>query len=116
MARVLPLKAALAAAAALLPVAVATAQAPPVPTREEVARPPPEPTEAATAQLTVEGGVERAPCALDRPDYRHIRFTLRGVVFDLLRGLTADQLRAAYAPYVGQEHNVALICEIRDRA
>jgi hemolysin activation/secretion protein len=116
MARVLPLKAALAAACALLPAAVANAQAPPVPTREEVAPPVPERTEAATERLTVEGGVERAPCALDRPDYRDIRFTLREVVFDHLRGLTAEQLGAAYAPYVGQENNVAVICEIRDRA
>jgi hemolysin activation/secretion protein len=116
MARVLPLNAALAAASALIP-AAALAQAPPQPpTREEIARPPPEPTEAPTARLTVEGGVERAPCALDRPEYQTIRFTLRDVVFDHLRGLTAEQLRAAFAPYVGQENNVAVICEIRDRA
>ena len=68
------------------------------------------------ARLTVEGGVERAPCALDRPEYQNIRFTLRDVVFDHLRGLTADQLRAAFAPYLGQENNVAVVCEIRDRA
>jgi hemolysin activation/secretion protein len=115
MARVLPLRAAFAAASALLPTA-AFAQASPAPTREEIARPAPEPTEAPTARLTVEGGVERAPCALDRPEYQTIRFTLRDVVFDHLRGLTAEQLRAAFAPYVGQENNVAMVCEIRDRA
>jgi len=116
MARVLPLKAALAAASALLPAAAALSQTPPAPTREEVARPMPEQTEAPTARLTVEGGVERAPCALDRPEYRDIRFTLNGVAFDHLRGLAADQLREAYAAYLGQEVNVAVICEIRDRA
>jgi hemolysin activation/secretion protein len=116
MARLLPLKAALAAASALLPVAGAFAQTPPAPTREEVSPPVPERTEAPTARLTVEGGVERAPCALDRPEYRDISFTLTGVVFDHLRGLTADQLRVAYAPYLGQQVNVAVICEIRDRA
>jgi hemolysin activation/secretion protein len=119
MARVLPLNAALAAASALIPASAALAQAPPqpaAPTREEIARPPPEPTEAPTARLTVEGGVERAPCALDRPEYQNIRFTLRDVVFDHLRGLTADQLRPAFAPYLGQENNVAVVCEIRDRA
>src|SRR3954470_19774390 len=115
MARVLPLRAALTAASAFLP-AAAFAQASPAPTREEIARPSPEPTEAATARLTVEGGVERAPCALDRPEYQDIRFTLRDVVFDHLRGLTAGQLRAAFAPYLGQENNIAVICEIRDRA
>ena len=30
------------------------------------------------ARLTVEGDVERAPCALDRPEYANIRFTLTG--------------------------------------
>jgi hemolysin activation/secretion protein len=115
MARVLPLRAALAAASALLP-AAALAQTPPVPTREEVAPPVPERTEAPTARLTVEGGIERAPCALDRPEYRDISFTLTGVVFDHLRGLTAEQMSAAAAPYLGREVNVATICEIRDRA
>ena len=68
------------------------------------------------ARLTVEGDVERAPCALDRPEYPNIRFTLSDVAFDELRGLTAEQLRPAYARFVGQEISVAAICEIRDRA
>jgi len=96
----------------------ARAQAPPQPgppTREQL-QPRPERTEAPPARLTVEGGVEHAPCALDRPEYQNIRFTLRDVVFDDLRGLPAARLRSAFAAYVGQENNVALICEIRDRA
>jgi hemolysin activation/secretion protein len=97
----------------------ALAQLPPgqpvAPTREEVNRPPSDRTEP-PARLTVEGDVERAPCALDRPDYANIRFTLREVAFDDLRGLTAEQLRPAYARFVGQEIGVATICEIRDRA
>ena len=56
------------------------------------------------------------PCALDRPEYRDIRFTLNNVVFDNLRGLPPEALGAAYAPYLGREHPVAIICEIRDRA
>src|SRR5688572_3528854 len=68
------------------------------------------------ASLTVEGEVERAPCALDRPESSDIRFTLSDVQFDNLRGLPADALRPAFAPFVGQEHPVAIICEIRDRA
>ena len=96
----------------------ASAQAPPQPappTREQL-QPRPEPTQAPPTRLTIEGGVEHAPCALDRPDYRNIRFTLRDVIFDDLRGLPAERLRSAFAPYVGQENNVAVICEIRDRA
>lgn len=88
----------------------------PVPTREEVERPRPDLPESAAPQLIVEGGVERAPCALDRPEYRDIRFTLRNAVFEDLRGLPAEALRPAFAPFVGQEHPVAIICEIRDRA
>jgi hemolysin activation/secretion protein len=98
----------------------ASAQLPPgqpaAPTREEVDRPPPDRAQPPPARLTVEGDVERAPCALDRPDYAGIRFTLRDVAFDDLRGLTAEQLRPAYARFVGQEIGVATICEIRDRA
>ena len=96
----------------------ASAQAPPQPappTREQL-QPRPEPTQAPPARLTIESGVEHAPCALDRPDYRNIRFTLRDVVFDDLRGLPAERLRAAFAQYLGQENGVAVVCEIRDRA
>ena len=89
---------------------------PPVPTREEVERPLPDRAERAAARLEVEGGVERAPCALDRPEYRDVRFTLRDVVFDNLRGLPAEALRPAYAPFLGAEQPVAILCEIRDRA
>jgi hemolysin activation/secretion protein len=89
---------------------------PPVPTREEVERPLPDRAERAAARLEVEGGVERAPCALDRPEYRDVRFTLRDVVFDNLRGLPAEALRPAFAPFVGREQPVTVLCEIRDRA
>lgn len=109
----------LASAPALLLASVAEAQTPPqppVPTREEVERPRPDLPEATAPRLEVEGGIERAPCALDRPEYQNIRFTLRDVVFDDLRGLSADALRPAFEPFVGGEHPVTIICEIRDRA
>ena len=110
----------LLAGAGLFAAAAAQAQVPPqppvAPTREEGERPPPERIDPAGPRLTVEGGVERAPCALDRPEYRDIRFTLADVVFEDLRGLPPEALRPAYAPFVGQEHPVAIICEIRDRA
>jgi hemolysin activation/secretion protein len=106
-----------AGCAALLLAAAADAGAQPVaPTREEVVPPRPERSEAPPARLTVEGGVERAPCALDRPDFASIRFTLANVAFDDLRGLPAEALRPAFAPFVGREIPVATICEIRDRA
>lgn len=96
--------------------ALPAAAQPTAPTREEINRPPPPAIEQPRARLSVEGGVERAPCALDRPEYQNIRFTLQDVAFDDLRGLTGEQLRPAWSPHAGQEVNVATICEIRDRA
>lgn len=104
----------LAVAIALLAGGSASAQI--APTREEVRPPPMERDEPSAARLTVEGGVERAPCALDRPEYREIRFTVTGAEFADLRGLDEEDLRPAYAPYLGREHPIAVICEIRDRA
>ncbi|MGQ0588033.1 MAG: ShlB/FhaC/HecB family hemolysin secretion/activation protein [Sphingosinicella sp.] len=111
---------ALVASPLLFIASAAFAQVPPqqpvAPTREEVERPLPERAEQPRARLAVEGEIERAPCALDRPEYASIRFTLSDVVFEDLRGLSADALRPAYAAMVGQEVPVASICEIRDRA
>ena len=111
---------AFAAGAALSAFATsALAQVPPptpiAPTREQV-QPPAPANSQVPARLVVEGGIERAPCALDRPEYQNIRFTLRDAVFDDLRGLPAARLREAFAPFVGQENNIAIVCEIRDRA
>ena len=86
------------------------------PTREEVTRPvaPVQPRQA--TRLEVEGGIERAPCALDGPDYQNIRLTLRAAEFEGLQGLTAADLTPAYAAYVGREQPISVVCEIRDRA
>jgi hemolysin activation/secretion protein len=114
------LRPALAASGALFLTTTAEAQllpqGPVAPTREEVERTAPGGEQPSRPSLTVEGGVERAPCALDRPEYRDIRFTVSEVVFDNLRGLSADALRPAYADFLGREVPVATICEIRDRA
>jgi hemolysin activation/secretion protein len=91
-------------------------QQPVAPTREELQRPAPDSVQARPSRLTVEGGVERAPCALDRPEFSEIRFTLSSVEFEDLRGVSTEALRPAYAPFVGAEHPVSVICEIRDRA
>jgi hemolysin activation/secretion protein len=85
------------------------------PTREEVERPRPRETEART-RLSVEGGIERAPCALEAEAFRDIRFTPRSVTFGDLRELPAEALRPAFEPYLGTEQPVAVLCEIRDRA
>lgn len=95
------------------------AQTPPPispPTREEVERAPLRAPTPGRPRLTVEGGVERAPCALANEAYRDVRFTVRSVMFDDLRGLSPEALRPAYQEFVGTEQPVAVICEIRDRA
>jgi len=86
------------------------------PTREEVTRPVTPPAVTSPPRLEVEGGVERAPCALDAAEYRSIRFTFRGAEFENLQGLTAQQLAAAWSPFVGREVPVSVVCDIRDRA
>lgn len=86
------------------------------PTREEITRPSPTPVQPPRSQLVVEGGIERAPCALDNPEFKDIRFTLRAVEFDGLREMAPEALAGSYAPLVGQEHPVSIICEVRDRA
>jgi hemolysin activation/secretion protein len=86
------------------------------PTREEVPRPVEPRPPAPPPRLEVEGGIERAPCALDGPEYQSIHLTLRGVEFDGLKGLTQAQLASAYAPYLGHDVPVSVVCEIRDRA
>jgi hemolysin activation/secretion protein len=86
------------------------------PTREEVTRPeaPVQPTR--PPRLEVEGGIERAPCALDSPDFKDIRFTPREVRFEGLEGMDAAELAPAYAGLLGREQPIAAVCEIRDRA
>jgi hemolysin activation/secretion protein len=93
-----------------------TSAAPPrPPTREEVERPGPRAAEP-RARLSVEDGIERAPCALDGEAFRDIRFTPRSVTFGGLKEFPEESLRPAFEPYVGREQPVAIICEIRDRA
>jgi hemolysin activation/secretion protein len=86
------------------------------PTREEVTRPVEQPTPPPAPRLDVEGGLERSPCALDSPDFANIRFTLRGVEFEGLKGISPADLQPAYSAMVGQELAIASVCEIRDRA
>lgn len=105
----------LSACAAFTFALAAQAQAPRAPTREEVERPRPERTDR-RPRLSVEGGIEKAPCALAGEAFRDIRFTPRNVSFGGLKELPESALRSAWEPYVGREQPVSVICEIRDRA
>ena len=90
--------------------------APRAPTREEIERTAPRPGVQAPARLTVEGGIERAPCALGGEAYRDVTFQVNRVEFANLKGLDAEALRPAWQAYAGTTQPVAVICEIRDRA
>jgi hemolysin activation/secretion protein len=106
----------LSACAALAFASGALAQtAPRAPTREEVERPRPRPTDRRPG-LSVEDGIERAPCALEGEAFRDIRFTPRSVSFGGLKEMPEAELRSAWEPYVGREQPVSILCEIRDRA
>ncbi|MGE5563458.1 MAG: ShlB/FhaC/HecB family hemolysin secretion/activation protein [Bacillota bacterium] len=101
--------------------APATAFAQPVPpplppTREEVTRPLNPPAPPSAPKLEIEGELQRPPCALDDPQYRSIHFVLRAAEFDGLQGVTREQLASAYAPFVGRDVPVSVVCDIRDRA
>jgi hemolysin activation/secretion protein len=96
---------------------LAQSSPPPVtpPTREEVTRPattPPPPR----SRLEIEGGIERAPCALEGAEFRSIHFVLRGAEFDGLQGLSRADLAPAYAGFVGRDVPISTVCEVRDRA
>jgi hemolysin activation/secretion protein len=98
---------------------VALAQPPQVPsppTRDELRGPVRPQTPDARPRVDVEGGLERAPCALDRPEYAAIRFTPSAVQFEALKGLAPADLRPAYAPYLGTDQPLSVICRIRDSA
>lgn len=99
------------------PLLLAFAQPPATPpTRDEVRRPVAPRTDEERSRLEVEGELERAPCALDRPEHASIRFTPTGADFENLRGLPSERLRPAYAPFLGTEQPLSVICDIRDRA
>jgi hemolysin activation/secretion protein len=66
--------------------------------------------------LTIDGDFERAPCALDRPEFANIRFTVKGAEFKGLERVPGVSLEGAYAAYVGREVPVSVLCDIRAEA
>lgn len=66
--------------------------------------------------LTVDGDFERPPCALDRPDFADIRFTVKGAQFNGLDRVPGLSLDTAFADYVGRELPVSVLCDIRAEA
>lgn len=113
LARVLPIS-----AFVLCPTPLSAQSIPQVlpPTREEVAPPQLRPEQRRPSRLTIEGGIERAPCALDRPEFQNVRIILRGAEFEGLQGIAATDLVPSYSAMLGTERPISVVCEIRDRA
>lgn len=106
------------AALVALPAAAQNAPSPAdvAPTREEIQRAAPGPAPERRSRLTVDGGIERAPCPLADPRFANVTVTLSDVQFDNLRVVSRDLLRPAFADYLGKTVPIAAVCEIRDAA
>lgn len=85
------------------------------PTRNELV-PPEFQRQDRAVTLTIDGELERAPCALDRAEYADITLTLSGVEFGGLERVPGLSLAAAYDGYLGEEMPLAALCDIRARA
>lgn len=66
--------------------------------------------------LTIDGDLERTPCALDRAEYQDITLTLRGAEFGGLERAPEVSLDDAFESYVGRELPLSVLCDIRARA
>lgn len=85
------------------------------PTRNELL--PPAPASPRTGPtLTIDGQMERAPCALDRADFADIRVTLTGAEFAGLERVPGIVLTDTYAGYLGRELPISVLCDIQAQA
>jgi hemolysin activation/secretion protein len=78
--------------------------------------PPEQRREERSVTLAIDGDFERAPCALDRPEFADIRLTLTGVRFRGLERVPGISLDEAWLSYAGREVPVSVLCDIRSQA
>lgn len=108
----------LAVAGVLVPAAPAAAQAQPQispPNRSDLV-PPELRREEQRPTLTIDGDFERPPCALDRPEFADIRFTVQGAQFNGLDRVPGLSLEQVVSDYRGRELPVSVLCDIRAQA
>lgn len=86
------------------------------PTREELTRPQRGLDQRRQMTLTVDGQMQRPPCALDDPQYDDLRFTLNSVSYVGAEAAADVALAQAHQGYTGQELPIRALCDIRDRA
>lgn len=98
--------------------ALAQTSAPPQftpPTRDQLT-PPEQRRDERSTTLTIDGDLERTPCALDRAEYSDITLTLTGVEFGGLDAVPGLSLAEASEGYFGRELPLAVLCDIRAKA
>lgn len=107
---------ALALGSALVPTGSVSAQAVITPPNRSDLIPPELRREQQAPTLTIDGDFERPPCALDRPEFANIRFTVAGAQFNGLDRVPGLSLEQAVADYKGREVPVSVLCDIRAEA
>lgn len=100
----------------LTPLSTVRAQDVAPPTRDELAPPQLRDETRATTTLTIDGSMERTPCALDNPEYAAIRTTLTAVRFVGAEKAPDVALTPAYSEYLGRELPLSVLCDIRSAA
>ncbi len=101
---------------AFVPADTASAQAVITPPNRSDLIPPELRREQQAPTLTIDGDFERPPCALDRPEFADIRFTVAGAQFNGLDRVPGLSLEEAVADYRGREVPVSVLCDIRAEA
>jgi hypothetical protein len=107
---------ALALGGVLVPVSSVAAQALITPPNRSDLIPPELRRDEQAPTLTIDGDFERPPCALDRPEFAGIRFTVAGAQFNGLDRVPGLSLEDAVAGYKGREVPVSVLCDIRAEA
>lgn len=99
-----------------LPIDLAQAQVQITPPARTDLIPPDQRREERSVTLAIDGDFERAPCALDRPEFADIRLTLVGARFRDLERVPGLSLDGAWRSYEGREIPVSALCDIRSQA
>ncbi|HEX7854123.1 MAG TPA: ShlB/FhaC/HecB family hemolysin secretion/activation protein [Sphingobium sp.] len=86
-----------------------------LPTREDL-NPVPEAAGPPQSRLSIVSEIERSPCPLADPKFAGVTVLVNNVTFNNLKGVAAEDLRPAWAPFAGTRQPVAILCEIRDAA
>lgn len=105
-----------ASLAAAVPATALAQAAPAPPTRDELRGQTSQPQLRQGPTLTIDGQMERTPCALDNPDFANIRVTLSSVDFKGAEAASDVDLSGAYSSYLGRELPISVLCDIRAQA